>query len=279
MSVVLVTGARTGLGRATALAFARHGHRVVATMRGPDPTGDDLQEQARSEGLDLSVVALDVTDPASVAAAVDRTVADCGRLDVVVNNAGFLLAGPAEALADDELLRQFDTNVVGVLRVVRAVAPVLRTQGAGTIVNISSIAGLVGVPFEAAYSASKWALEGFSESLRFELAGSGVRVLLVEPGSHASAFHDNAVRAAAFTVDHPLWAAYEGFRAAMRSSFARGPAEDFADALVKLVEDPGAPFRTVIGEDARGVAELKRTLTQAEFDAWANQLLGVAVPE
>jgi NAD(P)-dependent dehydrogenase (short-subunit alcohol dehydrogenase family) len=278
MSVVLVTGARTGLGRASALAFARHGHAVVATMRGPGSAGEDLRAQAGAEDLDLAVLPLDVTDPASVAAAVARTVEERGRLDVVVNNAGFLLAGPAEALADDELLRQLDTNVVGVLRVVRAVAPVLRSQGAGTIVNISSIAGLVGVPFEAAYSASKWALEGLSESLRFELAGSGVRVLLVEPGSHASAFHDNAVRAAAFTEDHPLWPAYQGFRTAMRSSFARNPAEDFADALVELVDDPGAPFRTVIGEDARGVAELKRTLTQAEFDAWAQQLLGVVVP-
>jgi NAD(P)-dependent dehydrogenase (short-subunit alcohol dehydrogenase family) len=279
MSVVLVTGARTGLGRATALAFARHGHQVVATMRGPGPAGVDLRGQAEAEGLPLTVLPLDVIDPASVNAAVERTVDDLGRLDVVVNNAGFLLAGPAEALTDDELLRQLDTNVVGVLRVVRATVPVMRAQGSGTVVNISSVAGLVGVPFEAAYSASKWALEGFSESLRFELAGSGVRVLLVEPGSHASAFHENAVRAAAFTPEHPLWGAYEDFRTAMRSSFARNPAEDFADALVKLVDDPGAPFRTVVGEDARGVAELKRTLTQSEFDAWAQQLLGVAVPE
>jgi NAD(P)-dependent dehydrogenase (short-subunit alcohol dehydrogenase family) len=180
--VVLITGCSSGIGLAAARWFARAGFRVHASMRRPDD-GAALRAEAAAEGWALTTPVLDVTSDASVAAAVSALLAETdGRIDVLVNNAGYYLIGPVEETAPDELRDQLDTNLLGVLRVSRAVLPAMRRGGWGTVVNVSSVAGRVGLPVAGPYHSSKWALEGLTEALRYEVAPFGVRVVLVEPG-------------------------------------------------------------------------------------------------
>jgi NAD(P)-dependent dehydrogenase (short-subunit alcohol dehydrogenase family) len=175
---VLVTGASSGIGASCAARLAAEGHRVFGTTRGTQPSGGG--------GIDWLV--LDVRDEASVANAVTRVVEAAGRIDVLVNNAGFGIAGAVEDTTPDDLIEQLDTNLLGALRMVRAALPHMRERGRGRIVQISSLAGRIGVPFQGAYSASKFALEGLSESLALELRPLGIDVVLVQPGDVRSAF-------------------------------------------------------------------------------------------
>jgi NAD(P)-dependent dehydrogenase (short-subunit alcohol dehydrogenase family) len=176
--VVLVTGASSGIGAACAERLAADGHRVFGTTRSAPP--------ARPAGIEW--LALDVRDDDSVARAVARVLGAAGRIDVLVNNAGSGIAGAVEDTTPADLLRQLDTNLLGPLRLVRAVAPHMRERGRGRIVQISSLAGRIGVPFQAAYAASKFALEGLSESLALELRPFGIDVVLVQPGDVRSGF-------------------------------------------------------------------------------------------
>ncbi len=184
--VVLVTGASSGIGKACAELLAARGCRVYGTSRRAPRA---VAEAGTSEAAPLlRMIPLDVTSDASVEAAVGIVLAREGRIDAVVNNAGFGIAGAAERTTIEEAREQFETNFFGTVRVCLAVLPVMRQQGRGRIVNISSIAGQVAVPFQAFYSASKFAIEGFSEALRAEVAPFGVRVVLVEPGDFRTGF-------------------------------------------------------------------------------------------
>jgi len=179
---VLITGSSSGIGRATAARFAARGFRVFASMRRPE-AGADLRARAAQKGWRLTTPALDVTRDDSVAAAVGELLRETdGRLDVLVNNAGYYAVGPLEETSSDELAAQLETNVVGVHRVTRAVLPALRARRAGTIVTLGSVSGRVVVPMVGAYHASKWAVEALVEALRLELLPFGVRVVLIEPG-------------------------------------------------------------------------------------------------
>ncbi len=164
MSVVLITGCNSGFGLHASLTFARQGHDVFATVRNLERAAA-LVDAAKAEDLELHVVRLDVRDADSVDGAVAEVMERAGRIDVCVNNAGIELRGPVEECSDDEVLVQFDTNVFGLLRVVRAVLPVMRAQRSGVIVNVGSLAGLVARPFGGLYSATKHAVEAISESL------------------------------------------------------------------------------------------------------------------
>jgi NAD(P)-dependent dehydrogenase (short-subunit alcohol dehydrogenase family) len=189
MAVILVTGATSGIGRDAALRLARAGHRVLAGGRRPDALAE-LAAAGRVEPL-----ALDVADAASVAAAhaeVERRTAGAG-LDVLVNNAGYALPGPLEALTDADLRALFDTNVFGLLAVTRAFLPRMRERGAGRIVNVGSVMGRVTMPLLGAYNASKHAVAALTDALRMELAPFGVRVVLVEPGAVRSGFATRAL--------------------------------------------------------------------------------------
>jgi NAD(P)-dependent dehydrogenase (short-subunit alcohol dehydrogenase family) len=176
--VVLVTGASSGIGAACAARLAARGHRVFGTTRGEKPPS--------SGGIEWLV--LDVCDAGSAERCVAAVIAAAGRLDVLVNNAGIGIAGAVEDTTPEDLVRQLDTNLLGPLRMIRAAAPHLRAQGEGRIVQISSLAGRIGVPFQGAYSASKFALEGLSEALALELRPFGVDVVLVQPGDVRSGF-------------------------------------------------------------------------------------------
>jgi NAD(P)-dependent dehydrogenase (short-subunit alcohol dehydrogenase family) len=169
--VVLVTGASSGLGQAIAQRLASQGHVVFGTTR--SPYGDQGN---------VRMIALDVTDDLSVAKAIDEVVAAAGRIDVLINNAGVAICGAVEDTGIDEVYRQMETNFFGTVRTIRAVMPHMRAQGSGRIINISSLAGLVSLPFQAFYSASKYALEALNEALRMELSGSGIDSTNINPG-------------------------------------------------------------------------------------------------
>ncbi len=174
---VLVTGASSGIGEATVAYFAARGGNVAATMRKPDETGTG------NAGGTVRVFRLDVTDPESIEAAVRDAVAAFGRIDVLVNNAGYGLIGPFESMTPEEVRRNIDTNLMGVLNVTRAVLPTMREQRSGRIINVGSVAGQVTLPLYSIYCATKYGVEGFSEALDFELKPLGIRVKIIEPGA------------------------------------------------------------------------------------------------
>ena len=264
MTRILITGSNSGFGKLAALSLARLGHDVIATMRTP-AKGDDLRATAEAENLPVEIRRLDVSDPASV---VDG-IGDPSAIDVVVNNAGFEAWGALE-LVDDELwTRQLDTNVLGPMRVIRAVLPAWRSRGSGTIVNVSSIAGVVGSPFGGAYSASKHALEGLSEALQFETSGFGIRVRLVEPGSFDTGFHDNIVTVDGWE-DSDYFDRAERFRESRGALSGDGPRpdpQDVADAIVRASLDADAPFRNFVGNDAQLIHSVKSSMSFEEFEA------------
>jgi len=183
---VLITGASSGIGRATAELFAQRGWTVAATMRKPE-TSDLASKSDR-----IRLFKLDVTDQASVEAAVADVIAQCGGIDVVVNNAGYGLMGPFEAQTDEQIRRQFETNLFGVLNVTRAVLPHMRERRQGRIVNVGSAAGRMTLPLYSMYSATKWALEGFSEGLWFELRQHNIKVKIIEPGMIKTDFFERS---------------------------------------------------------------------------------------
>jgi NAD(P)-dependent dehydrogenase (short-subunit alcohol dehydrogenase family) len=266
---VLITGANSGFGLLTAATFARAGHRVHAGLRNP-AKGRALKALS-DEGLPVTVVDLDVTDAASIASAVSKA-SESGPIDVLVNNAGFEVSGPVEHLSDASLQRQFDTNVLGVARMVRAVAPAMRERGEGLIVNLSSVAGHISAPFTGAYSASKHAVEALSEALWFELRPFGVRVALVEPGAFETSFGANVVTEPAYDAASPYRPIAERFNAAM-AGFRSGPPQEpqeVADIILALASDPDPKLRHLAGDDARMLVPLYRSM---DFEGFANVML------
>lgn len=229
---VLITGASGGVGEACARHFLSQGWNVAATARSPDKFADWTKTER------VAALALDVTDPASIVAALAETNRRFGPIDAVINNAGVGLAGPVEAVSLEAWRALFETNLFGVVAVTRAVIPQMRERRDGVIVNITSLTGRVGLPFMSPYDATKFAVEGFSESLRFELARFGVRVKLVEPGGVRTNFsHD--------WTSHPAYEPiFSDLVAKMKagSAVAAGP-EGVALVVFKAAADPSARLR------------------------------------
>ncbi|HUF33397.1 MAG TPA: SDR family oxidoreductase [Acidimicrobiales bacterium] len=267
MAVALITGCSSGFGLLAALHGARQGHTVVATMRDASCAGE-LEAARDDEGLDLRIVALDVTSDASVAAAVDGVVSDLGRIDVLVNNAGLGIRGAVEEVDVAQAEAVFATNVFGVLRVTKAVLPVMRDAGSGVIVNVSSIAGRVSPPFGGIYGASKYALEAVSEALHYEVHPFGIRVAVVEPGSFPTRFDDN--RQVADADGSP----YDELRARWDAAYGNvpgregGPADPqvVAEAIWEVATDPEAPLRRLVGTDAELLGALRADLDDDAFE-------------
>jgi NAD(P)-dependent dehydrogenase (short-subunit alcohol dehydrogenase family) len=193
MSLVsVVTGANSGIGRATAIHLATQGHVVYGTVRSRDKAGK-LEAMAAERGAEVNVVELDVADDASVEKGLASVLAEAGHVDVLVNNAGIGPNGVVEETLPSVFLDVMNVNVVGAIRCIRALLPQMRERRSGTIVNITSVAGLFGSPGQASYTASKWAFEGLSEALAWEVASFGVRVAIVEPGVTKSAIFAKAI--------------------------------------------------------------------------------------
>jgi NAD(P)-dependent dehydrogenase (short-subunit alcohol dehydrogenase family) len=248
--VVLVTGASSGIGRSCAEFLAGRGYRVYGASRRPVTSA--LVES----------ISMDVRDDASVCSAVAELMAREGRIDIVVNNAGIAFAGAVEDTSIEEARQQFDVNFFGVLRVCRAVLPRMREQGAGYIVNIGSIGGLVAIPYQGLYSASKFALEGFSESLRLEASQFGVQVVLIEPGDHRTGLTGNR-RMTAESQSNPAYR-YRFQRAVerMAADEQNGPEpEAVARLLLRIVKKARPRLRYATGPvPERAAIWLKRLL-------------------
>lgn len=192
---VLITGASTGIGRECAEKFAKMGWNVVATMRSPE------KEKELITYSNVFLTKLDVRDSESIAAAVNAGIEKFGRIDVLINNAGYYSIGVIEAIDEEEIFRQIDTNLIGLIRVTKAVLPHMRKERSGVIINLSSVAGRTTVPLQSIYHATKWGVEGFSQSLQYEVAEFGIDVVLVEPGVIKTDFYERSMK---FSEDKSL---------------------------------------------------------------------------
>ena len=250
--VALITGSSSGIGLLTAVELARGGYGVVATMRDLSRRSrlDEAAERAGVAGQ-LDVRRLDVTETDSIPALVEAVVRDHGRVDVLVNNAGFAVAGFVEDLRLDEIRQQFDTNFFGQVAMTKAVLPVMRRQRAGHIIMVSSINGRVGQPVLSSYSSSKFALEGWSEALRIETFSLGIRVVLVEPGAFGTDIWERNAKIGedAFRADSPNRERAERF-AAMAKKLHKADAIVVARLIARIAVDPNPKLRYRIGLDA-----------------------------
>jgi len=272
MPVTLVTGTSTGIGLATALHFARHGHQVVATMRNLAKAGP-LETAARDGKLPLVVRELDVTRPESIDRAVTETVAQQGPIDVLVNNAGIGGATPLELTPEDEHRAMFEANYWGPIRMIRVVLPSMRERRTGCIVNVTSIAGRIATPNQIAYSASKFALGAASEALAHEMAAFGVRVAIIEPGVIQTAIFENSAGATRYDKNSP-------YRQIMRRNgklFAAGfrnpgRAETVAEVIFEAVTTERPRLRYLVGTDAEGMAAGRARISDEEWVAMGGAL-------
>lgn len=271
--VALVTGSSSGIGRATALALARKGFVTFATMRDLGKR-QVIESEAKTDSKNLRVVQLDVTKDASVKSAVDSVLSEAGRIDLLVNNAGFGTTGAFEDLLIDELRQQFETNVFGVVRVTQAVLPTMRKQRSGRIINISSGAGRFGYPGGSAYIGSKFALEGISEALAYELDPFGIKVSLIEPGFIRTDFPSDMVIAKKSKDPGSPYAQMMQAMSAMSKKFMENasPPELVADIVVKAATDTSPKLRYLAGKDVEQWVAAKSSMSDEEFFSMMRQM-------
>jgi hypothetical protein len=263
--VWFVTGASRGFGLEIAREALARGDRVVATARKPEAVAAALGPHDN-----LLAVALDVTDESQARAAAEQAVARFGRIDVLVNNAGYGLLGAVEEASAGEVERQFATNVFGLLHVTRAVLPVMRRQGSGHVLNISSIGGYAAYPGWGVYGATKFAVEGLTEALAAELAPLGIRATVVEPGFFRTDFLD-AGSVAKTAVELAAYEATVGeMRALMAGANHRQPGDprNLAQALMRLADSDRPPLRLPLGSDTLAKIAEKHRLVEREVGAW-----------
>ena len=249
---VLITGASSGIGYATALYLAERGFRVVGTSRSKERL-EGLLDEARSRNLPVTGVVLDINSDTEVERAAPKLASQHGEIDVLVNNAGYGLWGPVGSLSSAELAAQFETNVFAAHRMTRAVLPEMLERRRGTIVNISSVLGRIATPFNGAYAASKFALEGLSESLRTELWPFGVRVAVIEPGLFRTEFLNNQVTAAEADAEGSVFSPFVG-RYRRRSLAMHDRAADpvrVARVVHKIIRSKRPAFRYPVSVEAR----------------------------
>ena len=270
MSTILITGASSGIGKVTAKLFQEKGWNVVATMRTPE------KEDELTELDNVLVTRLDVTDEASIETAIAAGIERFGRIDVLVNNAGYGAYGPLEAFPMDGIRRQFDTNVIGLLAVTKAMLPHFRAQKSGTIVNISSIGGKITFPLGTLYHGTKFAVEGISEALHYELEPIGIRMKIVEPGAIKTDF---AGRSFDFTNDESLEEYQPTVNALMTAfqSLGANSAEAVvvAEVIFDAVTDGTATLRYTAGDDAVEFMANRTALDDATFIGGIKQRLGL----
>ena len=266
--IAIITGSSSGFGLLTSIELAKAGFRVVATMRDLSRR-DRLDQAAVAAGVagQLDIRALDVTNFEALPAFVDAVVRDCGRLDVLVNNAGFAVAGFAEDIRLEELRRQFETNFFGAVAMTKAVLPIMRRQHSGHIIMVSSIGGLLGSVSVSSYSASKHALEGWSESLRLEVNALGIKVVLVEPGAYltdiwtrGAVMGEKATQETSPNIQRIL-----RMRDRIQALPKRDPIE-VARLIASIAQDPNPKLRYLVGRDAKIQLAMKRILPWKRFE-------------
>jgi NAD(P)-dependent dehydrogenase (short-subunit alcohol dehydrogenase family) len=272
--VAVVTGSSSGIGYETSLLLARNQITTYATMRTMSKS-DGLRDIASKERIPLNVAQLDVNDDSSVDNAIDNIIKENSRIDILVNNAGYDLFGSLEESSLDEIKQQFETNVFGVIRTTKAVIPTMRKQGDGTIVNISSVGGIIGLlPFTTAYHASKFAIEGFTESLRQELADFNINIILIEPGSISSNFAINIKTAKGFDSNKSPYSkmaqqVLQGFES-ISSSYSSHPSK-VAHTILNVLNSPNPELRNPVGKDAESIFKVRAELSDRELEQWARE--------
>lgn len=271
--VAVVTGSSSGIGFETSLALAREGYFTYATMRDVKKA-DKIQKIADEESLSLKVIELDVDNEESAENAINTIIQEKGRIDVLVNNAGWGIWGTGEDVSVEEFKEQFETNFFSVVRMVQKVAPTMRNQGSGSIVNISSVAGRIGLPASTAYVSSKFAVEGLSESLRYELGQFGVNVIIIEPGVIKTNFFDSMKTAK--KADEG--GAYSDITikvitgVKMMAEMGTSPKE-VAQVIIKSLKEEKPLPRYIVGNDAAMFMESKKMKTDIEFENYMKKEL------
>ena len=266
MAIALITGTSTGIGLATAVTLARGGHTVFATMRNPAGGAGEIRAIAEAEKLPITVLPMDVDDDASVRAGVGQALAQSGRIDVLVNNAGVGVHGSVEELPLEEFRRAMETNFFGALRSIQAVAPGMRERRHGCIVNVTSVAGRISYAPQAPYAASKWALEAASEALAQEMKPFGVRVAIVEPGIIATPIFGKG-------APGPENSHYPHARrlAALFAASLKNPVSPYVvgEAIRRIAESESWQLRYPVGPDAGPFLAWRAAMSDEDWVNWA----------
>ena len=271
--VAIVTGSSSGIGFETSLALAREGYFTYATMR-DTAKSDKIKEIAKKENLKISILELDVDDENSAKTAIAQILDQKGRIDVLINNAGWGLWGCVEDVSVDEFKEQFETNFFSIIRLIQEVAPTMRKQDSGTIVNVSSVVGRIGFPASPAYISSKFALEGLSESLRFEFAPFGIDVIIIEPGVIKTDFMKNMKMAKKSELDTVYKDITTKVVSGVKMMAEMGtPPKEVANTIVKAIKDEKPLPRYVVGNDASMFLEARKSKTDIEFENYLKKEL------
>jgi short-subunit dehydrogenase len=264
--VALITGCSSGIGHETALTLARNGYHTFATMRNVKKE-NALQKTSVEEKLPLKVLELDVNDETSIEKAITQVKNEAKRIDILINNAGYGLVGFFEDLSLDEIRKQFETNFFGVLNVTKEVIPIMRSQKSGTIINISSGAGQIGFPGISAYVSTKFAVEGFSESLTYELSPFGIKVIIIEPGVIKTNFFGNCIISEQSANNaSPYSRSLEKLRKDIDAmqEHATSPTE-VAKIILQALRTQEPKQRYIVGNDVAMILEAKKNLSDIEF--------------
>jgi NAD(P)-dependent dehydrogenase (short-subunit alcohol dehydrogenase family) len=275
-NIALVTGSSSGIGFQTSLLLARAGFYTYATMRNLDKSSE-IVDIAEEDSLPLEVLRLDVTDDKSVKDAINTIAVRERRMDVVVNNAGYGSTGAVEDFSIDEIKAQFETNFFGAIRVIQSVLPLMREQRSGIIVNISSIGGRIAFPFSPSYASTKFALEGLSEALQYEVDQFGIKVILVEPGIIKTNFPANIIMAKKATDPSSQYNTLLQRRIErVKTMFENGTApEEVAKVILKAITFATPDLRYLVGGDANSLIEKRKSMREKEFSEFmGHNILG-----
>ncbi|MBT6194318.1 MAG: SDR family oxidoreductase [Nitrosopumilus sp.] len=270
--VALVTGSASGIGLETVLALSRDGYETFASMRDIKKSAE-LEYAAKKENLKIKIIELDVDKEESIVKAIKKISSEHGRLDILVNNAGYGQFGCTEDVSINDFRKQFETNFFSIVRIIQEVSPIMRKQKSGIIVNISSIVGRIGLPGSPAYISTKFALEGFSECIRYELNQFGIKTTLIEPGVIKTNFYDSMKIPESKTdpkykklTDHML----AGLK--MMSEMGTAPSQ-VADVIIKAIHSDEMLPRYIVGTDAAMFMEAKKAKTDIEFEKYMSKEL------
>ena len=270
--VALVTGSSSGIGYETSLALAKDGYHTFASMRNIDK-GEKMKQIAKQEDLPIEIIELDVNDEDSIKSAIKKVVEVSGRIDVLVNNAGYGQFGCTEDVSIDDFKKQFETNFFSIVRIIQNVAPIMRKQGSGIIVNISSVAGRMGLPGSPAYISTKFALEGLSECLRYELGMFGIKTTMIEPGVIKTNFFDS-MKITESKIDPKYKELTDHILAGLKMMAEMGtPPSQVAEVVIKAIHDKEILPRYVAGTDAAMFMEAKKMKTDLEFEKYMSKEL------
>ena len=270
--VALVTGSSSGIGLETSLALAREGYYTFASMR-DTKKAEELEHAAQKENLSIEIIPLDVDKKESIVSTIKKITIEKGRLDVLVNNAGYGQFGCTEDVSVDDFKKQFETNFFSIVRIIQEVSPIMRSQNSGIIVNISSVVGRIGLPGSPAYISTKFALEGLSECLRYELGQFGIKTTLIEPGVIKTNFF-SSMKIPESKIDPKYKTLTENILVGLKMMVEMGTdPSQVADVIIKAIKDKEILPRYIVGTDAAMFLEAKKMKTDIEFEKYMSKEL------